>query len=194
MINKQKENGSSTVELLLGIIAVALITLTGFYMYNSSKNHSPEKSVKSKATNSQPQNEQQYLSVSELGIKVPVPEGISDLSKEAAPADNVVGISTKSYEDAVAACQSENQASGSYRAIVSVSKHEGTYDEARQFDQIGAYNTFAKQFDTYFISHGAADGSPCADDAEPAAVAKVNILLKSQKPLIIESIKKAEKL
>src|SRR4051794_6833184 len=121
---KITQKGFAAVEVLLAMIFIAIISFAGYYVWNSHQNNvvkdskvSEKKlpkattpSVTDRPPESQP--EQNYLTIKEWNVKIPLEDGIEDAYYE--PNNyGMMGLSTKSLVAQYAQCSPTGTAPGS---------------------------------------------------------------------------------
>ncbi|HSW85669.1 MAG TPA: hypothetical protein VLF79_03625 [Candidatus Saccharimonadales bacterium] len=188
---KINHKGFTIIEGLLLLVALTLIAFVGFYVYNANQNtnkvisQSPENITKT--TNSQ-----KFLTIKELGIKIPLSSKLIGLEYEINPADDAyAGLSTKAFEAAVGVCASPDAASSSYPAIVSVHKISGKYDKNNS--QPAVYETYAVQFNDFYLTTSSPDGGYC-DGSDQTKNDKVKAIFDRTAPALNEAVKNAKQI
>lgn len=199
-MNIRSQTGFAPVQALLFIVIIGIIGGTGYYVYTANKNTNDALKANNSSTPTFKKSEkkaekqdQQYIAIKELGIKIPVKS--TDTTYDIAVDPNYVGISTKGFQSAVGNCKPENTASSSFPAVIVVTKHTGTFDSNpdKKFDQLGAYDSFGKQFSGFYLSYGTPDGGYC-NGAQSTAANTVNQLFNNLKPELESGVKNAQQL
>jgi hypothetical protein len=194
-LNKSQD-GFSLVEGLLVVIALALVVFVGFYVYDSTSDEPASKASSAKhkeSTSQKSTDEAEYLTIKDLGIKIPLSSALKDLDYDNSQAqDDMVGISTKQFEQAVADCRSSDTASASFAAVGSITKISGQYDSNAPPQDF--YSEFAKQFPGFYLTYGTGDGGItllCTDSASQAQKDKVRQIFDEVSPAIKAAVKDA---
>jgi type II secretory pathway pseudopilin PulG len=165
-VNTKNQKGFSLIEGLLLVIAVGLVVFVGYYVWHSQKQTDKTLNTAAKtsdaasnAAKTSTTQSTKYLTLKELGVKIPLSTKIQDAKYEMAPDGETADISTTSFENAVAECKAADTASASFPTIVTLNKVDGTYDANNPpFD---AYSTFAAQLSGFYLMSGGSDGGYC---------------------------------
>ena len=189
---KINEKGFSAVEALLLIVIVAIIGVTGFFVL-TAKNKTND--TLAPATQHVVHEDLRPFPIPELGIKLLLPTqlALNDANYMVAPDGQTVGLSSDPFEGAVAACRPKDTAAASFPAVIVLEKHQGKYDSAKAFDELGAYGKFGKQFNGYYISYSSPDGGYCGGDTS-AAAKKVKVLFNTTRQQFVSGLQRAQEI
>jgi hypothetical protein len=188
----KSQAGFTLIEGLLSLIALALVVFVGFYVYNANQNTNDLVSKGATSTpkpaNSAPA--QSYLTIKELGIKIPLSNKLVGVEYSISPADDTTAdISTKAFEKAVGECQSTDTASSSFPTILAVTKIAGQYDSKSPPQDL--FSTFAVQFPDFYLTDGAPDGGYCTGTDQTKNKA-VQTLFDQISPALKTAVKNAK--
>lgn len=192
---KLNKKGFTVIEGLLIVIAITLVVGVGYYVINATRNSAKsngsanisgqaQKSTDDKTTLEKAKSAE-YIEIKELGIKIKKTSELSSFSFANDPSGGgAVLVNESKITQLVNACN----ANSSNFSVLGLYKNDGQYKEGE-----GSFlEEPIKEFDTFYISGGRADGGIVCDTDEKSAQLD-DALLKTSN-LILEAIKNSEKL
>ena len=158
------QKGFGLVEGLLVIIALTLIVGVGYYVYSQNKSDdSSQQSTGTAATSQSTQpakQETKYFEFKELGVKIPLNEGLDGLSYQVE--DNYLFLTTNKITAEAKKCDpGEDFKDASSTSFASLSRATGTYPSNPGLGD----GVLQKQFNGFYVAAGYPNGTPCAVDA-----------------------------
>ena len=185
-MNKTNQKGSTAIVILIIVIVLVLVGLAGWYVWN--KQH-PKKATTSLQTSSSTSNnnqttqkaatqdQQKFLVIKELGIKLPLSDPIKDLvytyntnvgsTNTGSPLLHFSTTSISSIPNSGFTCDTEHDPLGSYSIYTSQQSNDGVTDT-----QIG---TLVTTINGYYIYYKHVQ-YPCGDSDQDSK--KVNSLIQ----------------
>ncbi len=141
--SSRRDNGFSTVELLITIVVIALIGVVGSIVYMHHHKPSPTPSTTISLA-------QSTIKIQQLGVQITVPSSLSDLTYADlgngtvnGQTATIVGLSTKALAAADAGCSTSSAPLGE------IGKATGQYPTTSQSGSTGA--SLIKQYPSYYL-------------------------------------------
>lgn len=195
------QNGFAPSLVLLALAVITLIALIGVYVYQRQQEDKPmsvtQQSTPSDSTKKQAQADTaatQDLKIPELGIVLPVSSDLKGVSYTLSSNDgSTVGLTTAAFLNAGTRCIAANELVATF-SIVYVVKRAGQYTPA-QADEL-PFETFAKQFDGFYLTTGVSDGGlgSICDDNKASELAAFRAAYDAAYPQLVAAVKNAKTL
>lgn len=201
----KNQKGFTVVVGLLAVIAIALVVLTSFYVYNSNKDTKPAKS--SEQTNEQQKpiqssntEEQKYFEFKELAIKIklsPELEGLKYREYDNREKGSIIyyGATTEALNKKVQACSQGRGAGDNILPVLLFSKSNGKFAEGVYYAP-EAPSSLLKQFpDSFIHTMGDANfGRQVCTDSNGRSVANLEVerSFEAVARALVDALKSAE--
>lgn len=148
-----KRSGFSLVEGLIVILAISIVAVSSWFVYQHNRTKLTNAAAGNQATTTPPVN-QNLVKIPELGIQITVPNSIKDLTyKIGATMLNDGRQSTYAKFSTIALTASDKNCGTDFGPLGSLAKITGQYPTSfSDSNPPMEYGTLVKQFPTFFIS------------------------------------------
>lgn len=178
-MNDKRQAGFDAVMIIIAIVVLAVLGVIGWKLYSSynkpaAKTTSSQTGGSTQTNNTSTANQTMYSNIKELGIKLPLSNGISDLTYVAtknADSSYSLHFSTASIVAADPTCDAQADPLGIYTAYTSAQPNPGTTDAQSGTLEVQANGYYIYYKHTQFVCGNDAAAAKISDAIAPLLTA-----------------------
>lgn len=204
-MNIKNQGGFTVVVGLLVVVALAFVSLTGFYVYNSNKEEKPAKVLEEAIEQQKPRQnsnteEQKIFEFKELAVKIKLPpelEGLKYREYDGREKSGIVyyGATTEALNKKVQACSQGRMTGEDILPLFLFSKSEGKFVEGKYYTPEKPSALIVQFPDSFLHTLGATNfGRKVCADSRGYEVANPELDSSFEKAAraLLEALKRAE--